>query len=224
MRILPIILSAACLVFAQTVQDSTHRHRDCYYNSPLITHDTIDYVRGMQLQTQLTDSTNISNEPSLIHTVNISGIVDSVIDSTSLELMMHNGQTSLRRGLFYIGEGNPVFTHRIFLHNFKATYTAKSPMTTILDSSWILIPDSIQIKKSDSIFIKGYSTLYQYIWSQYDCHYDHANYLVGDFFVFPNNSSAIKNTKARKENAVKKRNRDAIGKKMKNNTVRKIVY
>ena len=223
MHILPIILFVACLVFAQTVQDSTHRHRDCYYNSPLITHDTIDYVRGMQLKTQSTDSTKINNEPSIIHTVEISGIVDSVIDTASLELIMYNGKTSFKRGLFYIGKGNPIFTHRLFLRNFKATYTAESPMTKALDSSWIFIPYAFQVKKFDSVYIKGYSTLYQYIWSQYDCQYDHANYLIGDFAVFPT-TYAIKNTRARKENVVKKRNRDAIGKKLKNNTVKKIVY
>ena len=226
MLIILIILSVVNLAFAQAEQDPTLRHRDCYYNSPLITHDTIDYVKGMQLKTQLTDSININNEPSINHIVDISGIVDSVIDTASLELVMHNGKTiSVQEAYFNIGKGKPIsLTHRLLLHNFKAVYTKESPMAKVLDSSWIFIPYNIQVKKSDSIFIKGYSALYQYIWSQYDCRYDESSDISGEFFIFPNKSSAIKNTRARKENAIKKRNRDAIGKKQKNNTARKIVY
>ena len=109
MRIILIILSVVNLVCAQATQDRTPRHRDCYYNSPLITHDTIDYVKGMQLKTQPTDSININNEPSINHIVDISGIVDSVIDTASLELVMHNGKTiSVQEAYFNIGKGQPI--------------------------------------------------------------------------------------------------------------------
>ena len=220
MRVILTILSIFGFIYAQAAQDPTTRHHDCYYNSPLIDHDTIDYVKGMQLQTQFTDSTNIRNEPSLIHTVNISGIVDSVIDTTTIELIMYDGQQSPRLAYF----NNVGYMHRVFLRNFKANYTTESPMTRALDSSWIFVPCSLQVKPSDSIFIKGYSTLYKYIWSEYDCNYKWGDYIAGEFFIFPNNTSAIKNSRARKETVIKKRNRDASGKILKNNTARKIIY
>ena len=221
MRTILFLLASVSLMFAQLPPNITQpRHRDCYYSSPLITHDTINYVKGMQLQTQLTDSTNISNEPSITHTVDISGIVDSVIDTTNIELIMYDGQQSPRLAYF----NNVGYMHRVFLRNFNANYTTESPMTRALDSLWIFVPCSLQVKQSDSIFIKGYSTLYKYIWSEYDCKYDWGNYIAGEFFIFPNNTSALKISRKRQENAIKKRNRDAIGKKLKNNTARKIVY
>ena len=219
-----IILFAVTLSFAQAAQDPTTRHHDCYYNSPLIDHDTIDYVKGMQLQTRPTDTTNISNEPSLIHTIDISGIVDSVIDTATIEVVLQNGKISLKRAILSIADDKPLtFVHRLLLRNFKITYSNESPMTKVVDSSWIFIPYSYQIKSSDSIFIKGYSALYKYIWSEYDCRYDRSEEIRGDFFVHPN-TSAIKSSRARKETVIKKRNRDASGKMLKNNTARKIIY
>ena len=225
MRITLFLLVAVSLVFAQAAQDPTTRHHDCYYSSPLITHDTIDYVKGMQLQTRPTDTTNISNEPSLIHTIDISGIVDSVIDTATIEVVLQNGKISLKRAILSIADDKPLtFVHRLLLRNFKITYSNESPMTKVVDSSWIFIPYSYQIKSSDSIFIKGYSALYKYIWSEYDCKYNRSKDLAGEFFIFPNNTSAIKSSRARKETVIKKRNRDASGKMLKNNTARKIIY
>ncbi|SIN99104.1 hypothetical protein [Fibrobacter sp. UWB11] len=224
MRSLFIILFTVTLSFAQVGQDPMTRHHDCYYSSPLITHDTIDYVKGMQLQTQPTDTTNVSNEPSLSHTVDISGIVDTVVDSAIIEVVLQNGKISYKRAILSIADDKPLtFVHRILLRNFKATSSKESPMTKALDSSWIFVPLSFQIKPSDSIFIKGYSALYQYIWSEFDCRYDSSEEIRGEFFVYPNTSS-IKSTRMRKGAVIKKRNRDAIGKKQSDNTARKIVY
>ena len=224
MHTLFIILFAVTLSFAQAGQDPTQRHHDCYYSSPLITHDTIDYVKGMQLQTQLTDSSNISNEPSLLHTVDISGIIDSVVDTATIEVVLQNGKISYKRAILSIADDKPLtFVHRIRLRNFKATYSKESPMTKVVDSSWVFIPLSYQVKPSDSIFIKGYSALYQYIWSEFDCRYDSSEKIRGEFSVFPN-TSAIKSTRVRKNAVIKKRNRDAIGKKQSDNTARKIIF
>ena len=221
MRITLFLLVAVSLVFAQATQDPTQIHHDCYYNTPL---DTIDYAKGMQLKTQATDSTNISNEPSLIHTVDISGIIDSVIDTATIEVLSHNGKISHILAAFDIGKGKPIsLSRRILLRNFKAIYAEESPMTKALDSLWIFIPLDTQVKPSDSIFIKGYSALYKYIWSEYDCRYEHTNYLSGEIFVHPN-TSAIKSSRTRKETVIKKCNRDASGKMLKNNTARKIIY
>ncbi len=225
MRITLFLLVAVSLVFAQAAQDPTQSDfRDCYDAPPYITHDTIAYVKGMQLQTRFTDTTNISNEPSIIHTIDISGIVDSVIDTATIEVVLQNGKISLKRAILSIADDKPLtFVHRLLLRNFKITYSNESPMTKVVDSSWIFIPYSYQIKSSDSIFIKGYSALYKYIWSEYDCRYDRSEEIRGDFFVHPN-TSAIKSSRTRKETVIKKRNRDASGKMLKNNTARKIIY
>ena len=226
MRTIFFLFAVVSLVFAQTAQNPMQSDfRDCYDAPPYITHDTIAYVKGMQLQTQFTDTTNISNEPSIIHTVDISGIVDSVIDTATIELIIHNGETNHSSGYFFLGNDKPMsYTHRITLHNFKATYLKENPMTKVLDSSWIFIPYNFQIKPSDSIFIKGYSAIYRYIWSANECQYNRSKDLAGEFFIFPNNTSAIKSSITRKETVIKKRNRDASGKMLKKNTARKIIY
>ncbi len=116
-----------------------------------------------------------------------------------------------------------MFAKRISLKLFKIMPDGDPVMGNVLDSSYIYIPQNLDVNASDSIYIEGYSA-YVNNYCNNTCSYTPIAIVVANYTVFPNNSSAIKNTRARKENIVKKRNRDAIGKKLKNNTARKIVY
>ena len=168
--------------------------------------------------------------PSLKRTVNISGIIDSLWEKKAY---VHDEYKEERTsiGILYKGTNftdipnQPlVYTKRISLKHFKVAPGGDPFMECVLDSNWIYVPFNLDIHVSDSLVIEGYSALA----SNYcdSCYYTYrpTATIIGQYTVFPNKSSAIKNTRARKENAVKKRNRDAIGKKQKNNTARKIVY
>ena len=169
--------------------------------------------------------------PSLSRTVNISGIVDSLWNQEAYVHDEYKEKVGMR---IYYQEtietdsiNQPIFfteTKRISLKLFKIVPGGDPFMESVLDSSWIYVPFNLDIHVSDSIVIEGYSALA----SNYcdSCYYTYrpTATIIGQYKVYPNKSSAIKNTRARKENAAKKRNRDATGKKVKNNTVRKIVY
>lgn len=172
-----------------------------------------------------------NTSPSLKRTVNISGVVDSLWNQ---EAYVHDEYKEEAAMKIYYQEttetdsvNQPIFfteTKRISLKHFKVAPSGDPFMESVLDSSWIYVPFNLDIHVSDSLVIEGYSALA----SNYcdSCYYTYrpTARIIGQYTVFPNKSSAIKNTRARKENAVKKRNRDAIGKKLKNNTARKIVY
>ena len=172
-----------------------------------------------------------NTSPSLKRTVNISGVVDSLWNQ---EAYVHDEYKEEAAMKIYYQEttetdsvNQPIFfteTKRISLKHFKVAPSGDPFMESVLDSGWIYVPTNLDIHVSDSLVIEGYSALaYNYCDSCYYTYRPTAT-IIGQYTVFPNKSSAIKNTRARKENAVKKRNRDAIGKKQKNNTARKIVY
>ena len=172
-----------------------------------------------------------NTSPSLKRTVNISGVVDSLWNQ---EAYVHDEYKEEAAMKIYYQEttetdsvNQPIFfteTKRISLKHFKVAPSGDPFMESVLDSGWIYVPTNLDIHVSDSLVIEGYSALaYNYCDSCYYTYRQDAT-IIGQYTVFPNKSSAIKNTRARKENAIKKRNRDAIGKKQKNNTARKIVY
>ena len=172
-----------------------------------------------------------NTSPSLKRTVNISGVVDSLWNQ---EAYVHDEYKEEAAMKIYYQEttetdsvNQPIFfteTKRISLKHFKVAPSGDPFMESVLDSGWIYVPTNLDIHVSDSLVIEGYSALaYNYCDSCYYTYRPDAT-IIGQYTVFPNKSSAIKNTRARKENAIKKRNRDAIGKKQKNNTARKIVY
>lgn len=172
-----------------------------------------------------------NTSPSLKRTVNISGVVDSLWNQ---EAYVHDEYKEEAAMKIYYQEttetdsvNQPIFfteTKRISLKHFKVAPSGDPFMESVLDSGWIYVPTNLDIHVSDSLVIEGYSALaYNYCDSCYYTYRPDAT-IIGQYTVFPNKSSAIKNTRARKENAVKKSNRDAIGKKQKNNTARKIVY
>lgn len=197
----------------------------------------ISAAMGMQLysvNTQYEKSeikySDPDKSPSLSRTVNISGIVDSLWDKEAYVYDEYKKER-LSIGILYKGTNyddisNQPLVHakRISLKKFRVAPGGDPFMESVLDSNWIYVPFNLNIYVSDSLVIKGYSA----VASNYcdSCYYTYrpAATIIGKYSVFPNNSSAIKNTKARKENAVKKRNRDATGKKVKNSTARKIVY
>ena len=172
-----------------------------------------------------------NTSPSLKRTVNISGVVDSLWNQ---EAYVHDEYKEEAAMKIYYQEttetdsvNQPIFfteTKRISLKHFKVAPSGDPFMESVLDSGWIYVPTNLDIHVSDSLVIEGYSALaYNYCDSCYYTYRPDAT-IIGQYTVFPNKSSAIKNTRARKENAIKKHNRDAIGKKQKNNTARKIVY
>ncbi len=198
----------------------------------------ISAAMGMQLysvNTQYEKSeikySDPNKSPSLNRTVNISGIVDSLWEKEAYVYDVYKEKTAIRIYYQELKEtdnvNQPIVytdTKRISLKRFKIESGGDPFMESVLDSNWIYVPFNLNIYVSDSLVIKGYSA----VASNYcdSCYYTYrpAATIIGKYSVFPNNSSAIKNTKARKENAVKKRNRDATGKKVKNSTARKIVY
>ena len=173
-----------------------------------------------------------NTSPSLKRTVNISGVVDSLWNQ---EAYVHDEykEERLSIGILYkkIDDTDSnsqkttyADTKRISLKHFKVAPDGDPFMKSVLDSSWIYVPFNLDIHVSDSIVIEGYSALASNYCDSCIYNYHPIAMVIGQYTVFPNKSSAIKNTRARKGNAIKKRNRDAIGKKQKNNTARKIVY
>lgn len=171
-----------------------------------------------------------ATRPSLEHTINISGIIDRVWNKDAC-IFEQQQKENCSFKVLYKGKNSAeatnnqpiMFAKRISLKHFKIMPDGDPVMGNVLDSSYIYIPQNLDVNASDSIYIEGYSA-YVNNYCNNTCSYTPIAIVVANYTVFPNNSSAIKNTRARKENIVKKRDRDAIGKKLKNNTARKIVY
>ena len=171
-----------------------------------------------------------ATKPSLEHTVNISGIIDSIWEKDACIFEQQQKENCSFKEL-YKGKNSAeatnnqpiMFAKRISLKHFKIMPDGDPVMGNVLDSSYIYIPQNLDVNASDSIYIEGYSA-YVNNYCNNTCSYTPIAIVVANYTVFPNNSSAIKNTRARKENIVKKRDRDASGKMLKNNTARKIIY
>ena len=198
MRLPVAILALNALIFAQEpIPDGRDPSKieQCIpiyyeYNNP----------RGMQRQVDIpTDSTNMSIFPSLEHTVNISGIVDSVVpivmdsidgtyDINACVEYESNGKINCFYNVVgYLDSSSRELQNvrRVFLRNFKTIYEAESPMTKVLDSSWIYYPKKIELNVGDSLFIKGYSALVDNTRRDISCMYIPYATIVGEYFVNP---------------------------------------
>jgi len=205
--------------FAAGPIDDYPESGDCFNMLSTLDDFNIINVKGMQLRKNLADSTNIG----LHQTVTFSGIVDSVVDSASIEYITANGKTSSEKGLFYT-EADSVekYSKRISLQRLIKYSNAESPMGKILDSSWIFVPLEIDINIGDSVYIKDYSAMFTAIWKNGDnCTLQHWANLKGDFLVTHGDFTSLQEPSVYINLIRKTHNRDAKGKKSLNCNTRK---
>lgn len=197
--------------------------------------------KGMQLQLDYpSNETDLSIFPSLSHTVNISGIIDSVVpvvtdslrnlpDTNACVEYERNGKKNCFYGIGYV-DSTDLYTHHavrhVHLRNFNVYYEKESPMSLVIDSSWIYYPEDIELHAGDSIFIKGYSALFDNAWSEDNmCKYNPVGMVLGEYYIFPKKQSLITPTPHTvKNNIPKALNRDASGRCLNGNKSRLIRY
>ena len=168
-------------------------------------------------------------KPSFKRSTSISGIVDSLWDKKAC---VHNeykkeipSMSILYKGINYADMANQpvIYTKRISLKKFKILSSGDPFMESVLDSSWIYVPYSLDLNVSDSILIEGYSAVASNYCDSCYLDYHPTAAVIGKYTVFPT-TSTLKQQKQPISTPKKKRNRDAIGKKQKHNTARKVVY
>ena len=170
-------------------------------------------------------------KPSLERTVSISGVVTSLWNKEAYVYDQYKKESSIK--IYYKettktdSSNQPIKytdTKRISLKHFKIAPGGDPFMQSVLDSNWIYVPYSLSLNISDSIVIEGYSAEASN-YCDYSCYlyYRPEATIIGQYTVFPT-TSTLKQQKQPISTPKKKRNRDAIGKKQKHNTARKVVY
>lgn len=226
MRIIIAIILVAVFSFAQTVSES----EQCPGMPRFLVGGRLEFSnpKGMQLQLDYaTSETDLSSFPSLNHTIDISGIVDSIVPIISDSLLdlpdinacveyERNGQKDCFYGIGYI-DSTDLYNHHAVRHvrlrNFRIEYEKESPMSKAVDSSWIYYPEDIKLNVGDSIFIKRYSALFNNAWSEENmCSYSPGGMIIGEYTVIPQQQTKIPTPAHTKEiEKTKIYNRDASG-------------
>ena len=145
-------------------------------------------IIGMQRVTE--DSSIV---PSLANTISISGIVvepnvDYQFSSACIisampncNIIIHTNDTSSNNGSVS-SKGGKITA----LKNFKVNFDNESPMSKVADSSWIIYPSDLNLQAGDTLYIKDYSAVYAFLFSE-STHCDGPAYIhaTGEYFVNP---------------------------------------
>lgn len=99
------------------------------------------------------------------------------------------------------------------LRNFKIDSDEKNAMYNAVDSSWIIYPEELNLQEGDSLYIKDYSAIYSFLFSE-STHCDGPAYIhaTGEYFVNPTEDIlATPRSRVLKVEKPKIHNRDAGG-------------
>lgn len=182
------------------------------------------------------EETDSSTYPSLKHTVNVSGIVSEAdIDIWESPGCIRSGIPRCS-GIVYVGDTTKTSVAKlVILNNFTVDYEKESPMSKVVNGALILYPSELELNAGDSLYIKGYSaiydnTWYDYLWEQgirqeIDCSFSFTYYAIGEYHVFPKQQSLVMFTsRTTKVSTPKIYNRDASGRCLNDNKSRIIRY
>ena len=137
------------------------------------------------------DNTPISSY--LENVIDISGIViDPNVDVETNVVCIYNALPSCHFFTVYSHSSeNPDSTTECFgrvaaLQNFKVDGEQKNAMSSAVDSSWIIYPEELNLQIGDSLYVKNYSALYHFLFSEtYHCDLSPRIYATGEYFVNP---------------------------------------
>ncbi|MBO4714213.1 MAG: hypothetical protein J5615_10095 [Fibrobacter sp.] len=99
------------------------------------------------------------------------------------------------------------------LRNFKIDSDEINAMYNAVDSSWIIYPEELNLQEGDSLYIKDYSAIYSFLFSE-STHCDGPAYIdaTGEYFVNPTEDIlATPRSRVLKVEKPKFHNRDAGG-------------
>ena len=99
------------------------------------------------------------------------------------------------------------------LRNFKIDSDEINAMYNAVDSSWIIYPEELNLQEGDSLYIKDYSAIYSFLFSE-RTHCDGPAYInaTGEYFVNPTEDIlATPRSRILRVEKPKIRNRDAGG-------------
>ena len=99
------------------------------------------------------------------------------------------------------------------LRNFKIDSDEINAMYNAVDSSWIIYPEELNLQEGDSLYIKDYSAIYSFLFSE-STHCDGPAYIhaTGEYFVNPTEDIlATPRSRVLKVEKPKIHNRDAGG-------------
>ncbi len=179
------------------------------------------YVPGMQQVAEDSfDGADSSAFPSLKHTINISGIVDSTAEAQFLSECIRHGVPYCSSVTVHY-QNNPLYNNSAseeswgcaaWLENATLSYEIESPMSKKADSR-IIYPCELNLNIGDTIYIKNYSVLYYEIWDEYyKCDIDPKIEAIGEYTVIPQQQTKIlPPAHTKKFEPTKIYNRDASG-------------